>query len=156
MNIRNWGEPERATLLSYLWGEKYCRGWTTTSQACAMMSTRTRSVGGAPPLASYEWAGLYCTLYKWTGSRGGGTWQLLKLGKTGRHNESSASGQGSRGGGTWQLLKLGKTGRHNESSASGQGSRGGGTWQLLKLGKTGRHNESSASGQGSRGGGTKL
>ena len=30
-------------------------------------------------------------LCKWTGSRGGGTWQLLKLGR--RHNESSASGQ---------------------------------------------------------------
>ena len=34
----------------------------------------------------------------------------------------------TRGGGTWQLLKLGKTGRHNESSASGQ-APGGGTWQ---------------------------
>ena len=63
---------------------------------------------------------------------------MLKLGETGRHNESSASGRG-----TWQVLKLGETGRHNESSASGQG-----TWQLLKLGETGRHNESSASGRG--------
>ena len=37
------------------------------------------------------------------------------------HNESSASGQApeEEGPSTWQLLKLGKTGRHNETGSRG-------------------------------------
>ena len=52
------------------------------SQARAMTSPRTSSMGGAPPLLAVNGRG-YTVLYvhnessasTWTGSRGGGTWQ---------------------------------------------------------------------------------
>ena len=71
-------------------------------------------MGGAPPLLAMDGRG-YTVLHV--------------------HNESSASGHArSRGGGTWQLLKLGKTGRHSESSTSGQAPEEEGPGRCLSSG----------------------
>ena len=54
----------------------------TTSQARAMTSNRRSNMGGAPPLLAMNGRG-YTVLHvlcKWTGSRGGGTWQWGRQG----------------------------------------------------------------------------
>ena len=60
----NWGEPEQAPH-NHVY--EYCRGWTTTTTDADVLSTcndvnQDQQYGRGSTSATYEWAGLYCTL----------------------------------------------------------------------------------------------